>query len=117
VTDLYRDDRIACTDKAIVIKWYYLWGPKRIRYSKIRSAELVQMGRGYGQGRVWGTANVRFWANLDPNRGRKTLALILDTGRPVRPYLTPDDALAVATVIKERAGLADIPESGPGPAV
>jgi hypothetical protein len=117
VTELYRDERIVCTDRAIKIRWYYLWGPKRIRYSKIRAAELVRMGGGTGQGRVWGTANVRYWANLDSQRRQKTLALILDTGRPVRPYLTPDDTMAVAKIIQERAGLADIPETGTSPAV
>jgi hypothetical protein len=117
VTDFYRDERIVCTGTAIKIRWYYLWGTKRIRYSKIRSAELVQMGKGNGQGRIWGTANMRYWANLDPGRRQKQLAIILDTGRAVRPYITPDDPRAVAEVIKTQAGLAGIQETGPGPAV
>jgi hypothetical protein len=44
-----------------------------------------------GRARLWGTANLRYWASFDPQRPRKKVAFILDTGRAVRPFLTPDD--------------------------
>ncbi|MGH2864990.1 MAG: hypothetical protein ACRDJX_07035 [Solirubrobacteraceae bacterium] len=49
------------------------------------------MGALTGRGRIWGTANPRYWANLDPARPRKRVGFVLDLGRPVRPFLTPDD--------------------------
>ena len=30
MTDLYQDRWISCTEDAVVIRWYYLWGAKRI---------------------------------------------------------------------------------------
>jgi hypothetical protein len=44
-----------------------------------------------GRARLWGTANPRYWANLDPQRPRKQVGFILDTGHAVCPFLTPDD--------------------------
>ena len=58
-----------------------------------------------GKGRIWGTANPQYWASLDPGRPRKNAALILDLGRPVKPFITPDDVPAVADIIVARAGL------------
>jgi len=117
MADLYHDRWITCTDDAIVIRWYYLWGAKRIPYTSIRSATQVDVTTFRGSGRIWGTANPRYWASLDPGRPGKKAALILDVGRAVRPYITPDDVQAVQAILKQRAGLADIPETGVGPVV
>jgi hypothetical protein len=117
VTDLYRDQRITCTEEAIVIQWYYLWGPKTIRYSEIRSASRVSLTAARGKPRIWGTANPQYWASLDPSRPRKELALILDLGGRVKPFITPDDVPRVEEIIKQRAGLADIPFTGPAPII
>ena len=115
--DLYRDNWITCTDDAIVVRWYYLWGDKRIPYSAIQAARIVTLSPTRGRARIWGTANPQYWASLDPRRPRKSAALIIDTGGAVQPYLTPDDVDAVAAIVKERAGLADVPMTGPGPFV
>lgn len=115
MADLYRDKWITCTEEAIVVRWYYLWGDKRIAYSAIKAARLVTTSPLRGRGRIWGTANPRYWASLDPLRSAKSTALIIDTGGPTQSYLTPDDADAVAAIVKERAGLADVPMTGPGP--
>jgi hypothetical protein len=117
VTDLYKDQWITCTEGAIVIRWYYLWGAKRIPYASIRSATQVGVTTFHGGGRIWGTANPRYWASLDPGRRRKKAALILDLGRRVCPYITPDDVGAVEAILKQRAGLTDIPDAGVGPVV
>jgi hypothetical protein len=55
-----------------------------------------------------GTANPRFWAHLDPGRPRKPWALVLDVGARVRPVVTPDDADAVLSVLRQRAHGAQI---------
>jgi hypothetical protein len=117
VADLYHDQWISCTEDAIVIRWYYLWGAKRIPYTSIRSARRVDMTTLRGRGRIWGTANLRYWASLDPGRPGKSMALILDVGGSVQPYLTPDDVPAVESILKERAGLSDIPLAGVGPII
>lgn len=117
MTDLYQDRWISCTEDAVVIRWYYLWGAKRIPYTSIRSADQVDVTTFRGSGRIWGTANLRYWASLDPGRPRKKAALILDLGRNVRPYITPDDVPAVEAIIKQRAGLADIQDAGAGPII
>ena len=115
MTDLYHDRWITCDDDAVVIRWYYLWGAKRIPYSSIRGAKTVTLAAIRGKGRIWGTANPRYWASLDPARPTKNAAIILDVGGQVQPYLTPDDVPAVAEIIKDRAGLTSIPEAGPSP--
>jgi hypothetical protein len=114
---LYHDRWITCTDEAIVIRWYYLWGAKRIPYSRIRSAERVDLGAFTGKLRIWGTSNFRYWASLDPGRPRKEAALILDLGGAVRPFVTPEDVQAVEDIIVVRARLASIPHTGTGPMV
>lgn len=45
----------------------------------------------------------------------KESALILDLGRAVCPFITPDDPQAAENLIKERSSLADIPHTGVGP--
>lgn len=85
----YRDQWIECTDEEIRIRGYYFpWGTKRIPYTSIRSVRRVDMGTLTGKGRIWGTGNLRYWASLDPRRPSKKVALILDLGRHVRPFLT-----------------------------
>jgi len=83
--------------------YYFPWGTKTIRYSAIRSIQKVTMGALTGRGRIWGTANPRYWASLDPRRHAKAAALILDTGRRMRSLITPDDPAAVEAIIREHS--------------
>jgi hypothetical protein len=103
----YSDRRIDCDDGAIVVRGYYFpLGTKRIPYESIRGAVIVPMPTASaGKWRIWGTANPGLWASFDPQRSRKTEALILDLGKRVKPFLTPDDLGAVAQVIHARTGL------------
>ena len=117
VSDLYQDKWITCTDNAITIRWYYPWGPKSIPYRAIRSAQRVDIGPLHGTGRLWGTANPRYWASLDPGRRGKAVALILDVGTLVKPFITPDDVPRVAEIIRQLSGLSDIPYAGLGPLI
>ena len=107
----YRDRWIRCSPDGIDIRGYYFpWGTKHIAYSSIGSVRRVDIGTFTGKGRIWGTANPRYWASLDPGRPKKKVGLILDLGRFVRPFITPDDPDAVEAAIREHAGAT--PESG-----
>ena len=101
------DRWITCGPDAIRIRGYYFpWGTKRIPYDSIRTVERVNIGALTGRARIWGTANPRYWASLDPARPGKRQALILDVGSPIKPYLTPDDPDAVLSAIRERSSAA-----------
>jgi hypothetical protein len=92
---MYRDRWITCGSEDLRIRGYYFpWGTKRIAYSAIRSLTRADIGLFTGRGRIWGTANPRYWASLDPGRPRKTVGFVLDVGAAVRPFLTPDDPAA-----------------------
>jgi len=114
VESRYRDRWIECLADGIQIRGYYFpWGTKRIAYSSIRSVTRVEMGTFRGRGRIWGTANPRYWASLDPQRPKKTVGLILDVGRFVRPFITPDDPDAVAALIGEHGTPIEGSANGP----
>ena len=88
----YRDRWISCSDDGIAVRGYYIpWGTKHIDYRSIRGMRRVVMSGARGKARIWGTANPRYWASLDPRRPSKSVAFILDLGRTVSPFLTPDD--------------------------
>jgi hypothetical protein len=106
MNSIYRDRWIECSPEGIAIRGYYFpWGTKRIAYSKIVSVRRVEMSAFKGQMRGWGTSNPHYWASLDPNRRQKSVALILDVGRYVHPFITPDDPDTVETIVRERAKL------------
>jgi hypothetical protein len=92
VVPAYRDGRIECTDRAIVVRGYYFpWGTKRIPYTAIRSLDRFAMSARRGKGRIWGSGDFRHWANLDPRRPAKSIGFFVDLGRRIMPFLTPDD--------------------------
>ncbi|MFI1198075.1 PH domain-containing protein [Streptomyces sp. BHT-5-2] len=112
-TPYYQDRWITCTPDALRVRGYYFpWGTKTIPYTAIRSVRRVEMGALTGQGRIWGTGHPRYWASLDPRRMSKTTAFVLDLGRRVRPFLTPDDPDAVAAVLRERVPPGAVVEGG-----
>ena len=115
----YEDRWITCTPDAIEVRGYYIpWGTRRIAYDEIRAMRRVNMGALTGKARIWGTANLRYWASLDPGRPRKKSALILDVGGRVRPFLTPDDPDAFEAVVRARTTLApDAAGSGRSPII
>ena len=112
----YRDRWIECGDDGIRIRGYYFpWGTKQIAYGRIRSVRRVALGALTGKGRIWGTANPRYWASLDPRRPVKRVGLILDVGRAVRPFITPDDPDAVEAIIREHTALGPAERARRGP--
>lgn len=102
----YRDRWIECTSDEVRVRGYYFpWGTKRIPYKNIRGVTQVKLTALRGKGRIWGTANPRYWLSLDPQRPRKNCGLVLDLGRYVHPFITPDDCDEVERIIRQRAGL------------
>jgi hypothetical protein len=66
--------------------------------------------------RIWGTGNFKLWANLDTKRPHKNVAFIIDNGKSVKPFVTPDAPDAFEAVVRERAGLGpSTGESAPSP--
>lgn len=107
---LYSDRFVSCGEDGLEIRFYYFpAGTKKIAYSSIHRLFRVDMSATRGRARIWGTANPGYWASLDPSRPRKKVALVLDTGRSVRPFLTPEDPAAVAAIIAEKSGIAPEP--------
>jgi hypothetical protein len=113
MADLYRDRWISCSETEIVVRGYYVpWGTKRIAYTAIRSARRVVLGTLSGRGRLWGTSNPRYWANLDPRRPQKKTGFVLEVDGIIRPFLTPDDPEAFVEVIREHAPQVRIVDGG-----
>jgi hypothetical protein len=100
-TARYDDGRIACDDTGLTIRWYYLWGSKRIPYRAIRSSRTYPLGVVRGKWRIWGSGDFVHWYNLDTSRPRKQTGIEIDTGGRVRQCITPDDVDAVAQIIAD----------------
>ncbi len=99
----YDDGRIRCDGQGLTIARYYPWGAKRIRYTAIRGVkELPLTGPNtVRKWRIWGSGDLVHWWNLDPQRPRKRMALVIDDGHRVRPTITPDDPDALARILAE----------------
>ncbi|HEX4730296.1 MAG TPA: hypothetical protein VH299_03450 [Solirubrobacterales bacterium] len=101
MSDEYTDPRIEASADALTIRHYYLpWGDKRIPHGTIRSVRRIEVGALRGRRRIWGTANPRYWANLDPGRPGKKIGFVLDLGHSVRPFVTPDDPAAFEAALR-----------------
>ncbi len=112
----YRDRWIECTGDELRIQGYYFpWGTKRIPYRQLRSVRTVRLSATRGRARIWGTANPRYWASLDQQRPGKRVGLVLDTGSPVHPFITPADPEAVRKCIRNHSD-AQMSDEGDGPA-
>ncbi len=105
MNESYADPRISAAADGLRIKHYYLpFGDKRIRWEAIRSVSRVKVGPLHGRLRIWGTANPRYWANLDPSRPRKKQGFALDIGHRVQPFITPEDPAAFEAVLRAHTG-------------
>ena len=100
---LYDDGRVACDDKGLTIRWYYLWGDKTIPYRSIRSVKRVPLHRWRGRWRIWGSDDLKHWYNLDRTRPKKSAALEIDAGTRTVPTITPDDPDAVERILADHA--------------
>jgi hypothetical protein len=100
-TTLYDDGRVACDDEGLLIRWYYLWGGKRIPYDAIQSVKTYALAPLRGKWRIWGSGDFVHWYNLDGNRPNKETGIELDVGGSCRPCITPDDVDEVVRIITE----------------
>ncbi|MFF9510658.1 hypothetical protein ACF1BU_11780 [Streptomyces sp. NPDC014724] len=103
-TAAYDDGGILCDDQGLTIRRYYPWGTKRILYTSIRGVETLPLTgvNRVRKWRIWGSGDFVHWWNLDPNRPKKSVALVIDVGRRVRPTITPDDPTVVARILTEK---------------
>ena len=115
MVDNYREKGIICGDTALEIRHYYLWGSKKVPYSSIASVQRVTLSALKGKARIWGTANMEYWANLDTKRMSKKEGLVLDFGKRVKAFVTPDDVDRVEALIRERAHLGPAGPTIPAP--
>ncbi len=116
MADTYADPRVECTESAVRLHGYYLpYGTKTIPYGSIRAVTRVDLGLARGRARIWGTANPRYWANLDPGRPRKRVGFVLDLGRAVRPFVTPDDPAGFEAALHAHTSIE--PTEGPAPII
>src|ERR1700722_8485913 len=100
----YNDGIIEGDSKGLRIHGYYFpWGAKVIPYGAVKGVQRVTLGTLRGKLRIWGTGNIKYWANLDTKRPSKSVGLILDIGGRVKPFITPDDADTVEQLVRERA--------------
>lgn len=102
--ETYDDGVIVCADQALIIRRYYPWGAKRIPYTAIRGVTrlpLTGMNR-VRRWRIWGSGDFVHWWNLDTQRPKKDLALVIDTGHRIRPTITRDHPETVARVLDQR---------------
>lgn len=97
---IYDDGRISCDDQGVQIRWYYLWGHKRIPYSSLESVTRRRLTWIHGKWRIWGSGDLRHYYNLDRTRVRKEWALELDIGNWSVPVITPDDPDQVERVLR-----------------
>jgi hypothetical protein len=105
---IYSDHRIECTPDAVVIRGYYFpWGSKHVRYASIKSLRRVQLTASRGQWRIWGTANFKYWANLDAARPHKETGFVIDLGRGIQPFVTPDDPDAFEAAVRQHVELGE----------
>jgi hypothetical protein len=101
---VYDDHEVACDERGLFIRRYYPWGAKRIPYRSIKGVQELPLtgAKGVRRWRIWGSGDFVHWWNLDPRRLHKTVALVIDVGRRVRPTITPDDPETVARILDER---------------
>jgi len=106
VSEEYNDGRVQLDATGLHIHGYYFpWGSKVIPFSSIRGLQRVGLTGLRGKWRIWGTANMGYWANLDTTRPKKKIGFVVDVGTSVRPFVTPDDPDAFETELRHRAGL------------
>jgi hypothetical protein len=101
---LYDDGKLVLHEHGMTIRHYYFpWaGPKRIPYAKVRNVVVRPMSWRTGRGRLWGTADLRYWLPLDLRRPGKHTLLCVDVGRYVKPCVSPDDPNRVIGLLRGR---------------
>ena len=95
----YDDGKVICADQELVIRHYYFpAGTKRVPYSAIREVRRIDLTF-FGRWRIHGSNDFVHWFSFDARRPRKRSGLVIYTGSPIRPVITPDDTDRVVTVL------------------
>ena len=68
-----------------------------------------------GKGRIWGTTSPGHWANFDLHRSRKSVAFVVDVGKAVKPFVTPDDANAFESALRDHG--VEVTDGGSAPLI
>lgn len=105
MVDNFQEVGVVFRDDVLEIRHYYPWGSKEVPYTSIVGVQRVALTALRGRARIWGTANLGYWANLDTKRPSKKEGLVLDLGKRIKPFITPNDLDRVEALIRERAGL------------
>jgi hypothetical protein len=109
----YTDKWLTVDEHGVAIRAYYFpWGTKHISLESIDGVERVDMTVARGRARIWGTSNPSVWASLDPGRPRKRVGFLLDVGKSVKPFITPDDPDAFEMALRS---LTDLPPASSPP--
>ena len=114
----YDDGRVRVHGGELTLRGYYFpWGSKHIDVAAITELRRVELSAARGRARIWGTANPRYWANLDPGRPKKKVGFILELGKAVRPLVTPDDPDAFEAALRSGGSLPEPEGTGRGPII
>ena len=100
----YEDSVILLDQEGITIKNYSRpRHQRRISYSAIRSASLIELGLLTGRHRLVGLGfrRPRHFFHWDSHRSSKTHAISLDVGKVIHPVISPDDHQTVLDIIEE----------------
>ena len=101
----YEDCRLRIDATKLTIRCYYFpWAaPKHIELNTIRAVQRVPLTILGGRARLWGSTTLRYWANLDTRRPGKAVGFVLDLGRHIQPFVTPDHPDAFETALRTAA--------------
>ena len=69
MADLYKDRWVTCGDEEIRVRWYYLWGTKRIPYRAVHGIKRVSLTATRGKARI-GARPTRATGPASTPRGR-----------------------------------------------
>lgn len=98
----YEDEVVRIDESEVLIKSYGLPGRSRtVPRGSIGSTEVIELGPFSGKYRLvgFGFRRPRYFFHWDSGRSRKTHGIALDTGRFVRPVITPDDHQAALAAL------------------
>jgi len=100
---LYEDNCVAIDDEGITIFNYYfpLGQPKKIAWSQIKSIWSEPLTAMTGKYRYWGMGLRPYWLHNDW-RVNKDQMLIIDTGRWIKPAITPDNCALAKFAIEKK---------------
>lgn len=103
---LIKNGFVTCYSDYLRIHLYYFpYGDKKVKYSEIRSCELLSMDElGIFSSKLWGMALTPVWWHCDMKRSGRKNYIILDVNKWPKIGLTmdDDDTIRVYHLIREK---------------